>query len=150
MPFGPLAHMERGDLMSRSVATAQLSDPVRSLENIGPSSDRIGPGPIKADLRSGASWNATHKDAAIRYFGGVKQTAFALGQVDPSLMMREFDAGKFARFDEHADEQAKSFVAAALAEAYGPLSNPKQRGFQLLREIDQRVAEIRQLIEMVA
>ncbi len=65
-------------------------------------------------------------------------------------MMREFDAGKFARLDEYADADAKAFIAAALAESYGPLSNPRQRGFQVLREIDQRIAEIRQLLEHCA
>lgn len=137
--------------MTRSVAVATSSDPVRSLDHVGPASDRIGPGPIKATLRGGApSMTQIIKESAIRYYGGVKQTAFALGEVDPSLMMREFDAGKFQRLDEHADEVAKSFIAAAQAEAFGPLSDPKALGFRALREIEERIHVIRQLLEHCA
>lgn len=133
--------------MRQTMTATATSDPVRSLDNIGPASDQIGPRQAKAGLRRGTSLIQVTKEAAIRYYGGVKQTAFALGEVDPSLMMREFDAGKFARLDEHADDEAKSYIAAAQVEAFGPLSDPKARGYQLLREIEQRVAEVRQLLE---
>lgn len=130
--------------MRQSISTAQPSDPVSS-------SDFPRPTPAKAGLRSdgiGLPFHQVMKDAVIRYYGSVKAAALSL-EVDPSLMMREFDAGKFGRL-EKADAEAKAFIAAAMQDAYGVLASPKARGFQLLREIDQRIAEIRQLIEMVA
>ena len=135
--------------MPRSISSVESSDPVRSLDNVGPRSDQIGPKLAKAELR-GQPFNQVMRDSAIRYYGSVKETAFALGQVDPSLMMREFDAGKFGRFDEHADAQAKAFIAAALAEAYGPLSDPKARVRQLLRSIRAELDEIDQYVDVAS
>lgn len=137
--------------MSQTMTATRSSDPVRSMDNIGPASDQIGPGPQKAHLRErGPSLIQTTKDAAIRFYGGVKQTAFALGEVDPSLMMREFDAGKFQRLDTHADVDAKAFIAAAQVDAFGPLKTPQARIRQAIREARQRLDDIEQGVEYLA
>jgi hypothetical protein len=134
--------------MRQTMTAAAASDPVRSLDNIGPASDQIGPKQAKAELR-GLPFHQVMTDAAIRYYGSVKAMAYALGKVDPSLMMRELKDGKFARFDEHADEPAKAFVAAALVDAYGPLTEPQARIRQLTRNVRAELDEIDSLSEAV-
>lgn len=128
--------------MGASLSKAQPSDPVRSLDNLRPT-------PVKAGLRSdqiGLSFGASMKDAILAHYGSVKEAAYALGQVDPSLMMREFGESKFARFDQHADELAKASVCGRLLDVFGPLTTPFARGEKLLSDIENDVRELRQLL----
>ena len=90
------------------------------------------------------------KDAVIRYYGTVKEAAFALGQVDPSLMMREFDAAKFGRFDAHADDAAKAFVAEAVHQSLGQVEDPRARAKRTVRELMDKAREIEAFLEFVS
>lgn len=128
--------------MAATVTSARRSDPVGSLENIGP-------GQAKAGLRSdrvGLGWNITMRDGIVAHYGSVKEAAYALGQVDPSLMMREFADGKFARFDKHADELAKAGVAVYVLDVFGALTTPFAQGEKLLSDIENHVRQLRQLL----
>jgi predicted metallopeptidase len=78
------------------------------------------------------------KDAVIRHYGSVKAAAISLG-VDPSLMMREFEAGKFGRL-EAADDAVKAAVAKRLHEAYSPAGESAQD--RARRVIPQLIAEL--------
>lgn len=133
--------------MSAKVATAELSGPVRTLDSIGPASDQIGPAQAKAALRGDHAlpFTVVIRDAAIRYYGSVKAAAISLS-CDPSLMQREFEAGKFGRL-EHADDAAKAFIAQALIDAYGPLHDPKARTKQEIRDIRQKLDLIEQYVD---
>lgn len=130
--------------MSRSVAAVATSDPVRSVDRIGPASDQVGPKQAKAALRS-TPFNQVQADAILRFYGSVKATAFALGEVDASLMQREFKDGKFWRFDEHAKDDAKAYVANALHEVFGTLGTRDARIQQLKRSIEDQLNEMAQL-----
>lgn len=129
---------------------ARRSDPVGSLENSGP-------GQAKAGLRTdqtrpapdpfGPTFGATMKDAVIAHYGSVKEAAYALGQVDPSLLMRELGDGKFGRFDKHADEGAKAAVVGVLNEAFGKLSTPKEAALDAVRGARKHLDTIAQALE---
>lgn len=126
---------------------ARRSDPVRSLDTIGPASDQIGPGQVKAGLRDGLNFVAVWTDAVIAHYGSVKETAYALGQVDPSLMMREFGDAKFGRFAKHADELAKAAVVSVLNEAFGQLTTPRDAAFDAVRTARKSLDVIAQALE---
>jgi len=130
--------------MRSSLATSARSQEVRSLDEIGPASDQIGPKQAKALLR-GTPFNQVQAEAIVRFYGSVKATAFALGEVDASLMQREFRDGKFGRFDEHAKDDAKAYVANALHEVFGTLGTREARIAQLKRSIEDQLDEMVQL-----
>jgi hypothetical protein len=101
--------------MAPTMARASESVPVASSDRIGP---RLG---------------AVVKDALLRHYGSVKAAAISLG-VDPSLLMRELDTGKFkVERLEMCDDDAKAFVSRALYEAFGH-GNPQARVQRLIRE----------------
>lgn len=130
--------------MGSSISRAQTSDPVRSLEEIRPK-------PAKAGLTSdhiGLTFSAVMRDAILGHYGSVKAAALSL-DVDPSLMQREFNEGKFGRL-EKADEIAKASIFAAVHNVYGPLASPRARGHFLLDRIMGDVSELRQLVEHIA
>ncbi len=87
------------------------------------------------------------KDAVVGYYRTVKEAAYALGQVDPSLMMREFDAGKFARFDAHADADAKACVVKSMHDALGKLDDPLTCAKRVAKEAHERINELMQIVE---
>lgn len=87
------------------------------------------------------------KDAVISHYGSVKEAAYALGQADPSLMMREFGEGKFGRFDRHADDLAKAAVVGVLNEAFGKLTTPKEAALDAVRTIRKASDLIAQALE---
>lgn len=116
--------------MPPTMPNARRSNPVRSL-------DAIPLGMAKAVRSSDQqSFSAVTTKAIIQHYGSVQEAAFALGQVDPSLMMREFGACKFARFDEHADARARAAVSGALAAAY-----PAVRRQRIVELIDLLLSE---------
>lgn len=119
-----------------SVSSAITSDPVRSLDNLRPTPAKVG---LASDHRRTDSVAAVMRDAVIGHYGSVKAAAISL-RVDPSLMQREFDAGKFARL-EQADDETKAAVARALYDAFGS-SDPKTRAQRLIREARQRLDEL--------
>lgn len=115
------------------------------MDDLGPASDKVGPGPAKAGLRSdviGLPFEQVTRDSIIRFYGSVKAAALSLGPVDPSLMQREFADGNFKRFYKHATFDAKAFVAKELAESYGPLDTREARIHSLKRTIEDCVAEM--------
>lgn len=107
------------------------------------------PRPAKADLRQsdattvsdriGLTFGDVVKTAVVKHFGSVKAAAISLGNVDPSLMMREFDAGKLARLEE--DVTAKACVARALHEEFAG-DDPKQRVRRILRDARAKLDEL--------
>lgn len=127
--------------MATSIAQPAQSDPVRTL-------DEIRPTPVKACLSSdrvGPSVPAVVKDAVVRHYGSVKAAAISLG-VDPSLMMREFDAGKLGRLE--ADAEARASVVDALHAAFGR-SDPKGYAIRALSDIRERLAVIDRFLHEV-
>jgi len=130
--------------MPHRMRSSDLSDPVRSLENIGSASDRIGPRPAKAHLDASLSYVAVMTDAILNHFGSVKEAAFALDKVDPSQMMREFKGGNFRLFDK-AEEADKTAVLAAVHKIFGPTVTPGSELKHLMerrRQIEERIEEI--------
>lgn len=126
--------------MSPTVSAPRSSDPVRTLDNLRPTQ-------AKAVLRSdhiGLAIGDVIKDAVVKHYGSVKAAAISL-RVDPSLMIREFDAGKIARL-EQADDAAKAAVAQALFTAYGQIDDPKTR---ILREAQKAIEILREVIAFV-
>lgn len=90
-------------------------------------------------------------DAIIAHYKSVKEAAFALTEpgktpLDPSLMMREFKAGNFGRFYQLADDQAKSGVAAGLAEVFAELMTPIAKAHRDLDAIIDRLNSVRQVL----
>lgn len=131
--------------MNSTVATARPSDPVRNLDTIRPTQAR-------AVLRSdhiGLALGVVIKDAVVKHYGSVKAAAISLNNVDPSLMMRELEAGKIGRL-EQADDAAKAAIAAALFDAYGQLEDPKARARRALREVEARIREVDAYLEYAA
>ena len=132
--------------MSRSVTSAVLSDPVRTLDTVRPRA-------AKAELRGSDSVGSsdhigpTVRDAVVKHYGSVKSAAITL-DVDPSLLMRELEAGKLGRLDK--DPGVLAAVAAALTQTYAPLATPKARALALVAEVEDRCRELRQAIEAVA
>jgi hypothetical protein len=125
--------------MRSSVATPAQSDPVRSLDNIRPTT-------AKAVLKSdpvGLSFVDVMTRAVVKHYGSVKAAAISL-RVDPSLMMREFEAGKFGRL-EAADADAKAFISDTLHQAYGP-SDPRARAQRLINQTRAMLDELAEVI----
>lgn len=92
--------------MGNTLPSFSGPNPVRTSDNIGQRT------PKRPDF-------AKTMSAAIRqHYGSVKEAAYALGECDPSLMVREFNEGNFERFDRFASDQAMSAVIAALYDTY--------------------------------
>ena len=129
--------------MSRSVSAAVLSDPVRTLDGVRPAQ-------AKAELRGSEPVGSSDaigpiaRDAVVKHYGSVKAAAITL-DVDPSLLMRELDAGKLGRLDK--DPAAVASVAAALTQAYAPLATPQARGRSVIRNIRRELDELDQAID---
>jgi hypothetical protein len=107
----------------------------------------------KADVRSQSqsiAMTGIVRDALVRHFGSLKAAALEM-EIDQAQLHRQLESGTLnvARLAKCGDAFAGKF-AALLAEHAAAVVNPKVRGFQLLREIDSRVAEIRQLLEHCA
>ena len=140
--------------MSNTVPNARRSDPVGSLDRIrlrqakaGLASDLVGPvsdaiGPDRTE-----SLGDVVKRAVLAHYGSVKEAAYGLGQVDPSLMMREFDAGKLSRLD--VDTAAKAAVACALFREFGAC-DPKSVILRELRAARERLDEAMNVLERIA
>lgn len=122
------------------------SDPVCSLDHIRPTPAKAG---LKQSDASDHSVVAVTRDALVKHYGSVKAMAFALGEVDPSLMNREFDAGKLARVDQFAGPEAKAAIALALTEAFGVLTTPQARIRAAIREMRAKCDEFEQFVELV-
>lgn len=128
--------------MSASVSAARQSHPVSSLDDVGPPQAKAGLRGTSGDQR-GPGFGSVMADAVIKHYGGVKEASYAL-KVDRSLMMREFKVGDFGRFDENADEVAKSAVAGYLAEVFAELMTPIARLHRDLDVIQERINSVRQ------
>lgn len=92
--------------------------------------------------------NSVMKQAVLKHYGSVKEAAYALGEVDPSLMMREFDAGKFARVNE-GDDDLLGAIAHALMAAFGRC-DPKAMALRELREAKERLDRAMNIVERIA
>lgn len=125
--------------MPTSVATPRQSDPVRSLDNIRPNAAKA----VLSSDRVGLSFGDVMTRAVVQHYGSVKAAAISL-RVDPSLMMREFEAGKFARL-EAADSDAKAFISDALHQTYGP-SDPRARAQRLINQTRAMLDELAEVI----
>jgi hypothetical protein len=129
------------------------SDLVGSLDNIRPTQVKAGLHPtFQSDsvrTSDGLGLGDVIRDAVLKHYGSVKAAAISLGNVDPSLMQREFEAGKFGRLNE-ADAAAKAAISEALYQVFGRLEDPKACARRAIREIEERVNTLRQFVEDVA
>lgn len=139
--------------MRNTMAQPEQSVPVRSLDNLRPDMAKAGLHRTSESDGVGSSdpIGRVGYDAVIAHYGSVKAAAYALGQVDPSLMRREFlEQGRFARLDSAEDAATvKSKVAEAMHVAYAPLATPAARLRKLAEEQARIAAELRQLSEYV-
>lgn len=90
------------------------------------------------------------RDTLIRHCGSLKAAAISMGQMDQGQLTRDLDSGKFKLERlEMLDDAAHFYTALGkeLLERYGPLSTPKARGLQKVREIQAACAELIQAIE---
>jgi hypothetical protein len=100
-------------------------------------SSTLAPVPVSVQVppsdRIGLRLSAVVKDALLRHYGSVKAAAISLA-IDPSLLIRELETGKF-RLErlEGCDLEAKAYVCRALAEAFSD-ANPQARVRRLIRE----------------
>lgn len=127
--------------MGSTFAPSSASVEVRTLDDVRPR-------PAKAGLSSdhvGPSLRVVMADAIVGYYGSVKATALTLGNVDPSLMQREFKDGKFGRFDEHADTFAKAAVSQALRIAFGD-TDPKAAAIRMLDQLYVQIEAIKEVL----
>lgn len=137
--------------MSRpSVASTVTDNPVRSLDDIRPTPVKVGlqsdraVGSEDVSVRSGVG--DVIRRTVIAHYGTVKEAAYQLGKADPSLLMREFAAGKLERFDRFADATAKAVLADAFAAEWGH-ADPKTRMRTLVRAIRAHLDELADLNE---
>lgn len=138
--------------MSNTMRQADSSVPVRTLDNIRPSQAKAGLHPThESDLvrsSDGLGLGDVIVDAVLKHYGSVKAAAISL-RVDPSLMQREFDAGKFARLND-ADAAAKAAIADALYQTFGRLEDPKARAVRRMREAVECLKDIEAFLEYVS
>lgn len=128
-----------------------VPDPSRSPEVRIPDGLRLKP--AKATLRQSepvrsSDLSRTIEDALLRHFGSVKAVAYALGEIDPSQLNRDYETGKLtlARL-ECLDEIAKAKVGAAICEQFGTLTSPKDHARRALREARQQLDQLEQYVE---
>lgn len=137
--------------MGSTVSTARQSLPVGSLDNLRPTQAKAGLHPTHQSemVRSsdGIGLGDVIVGAVLKHYGSVKAAAISL-RVDPSLMQREFDAGKFARLNE-ADADAKAAIADALYQTFGRLEDPKARVQRRMREAVECLKDIEAYLEYV-
>lgn len=140
--------------MANTMAQQQESLPVRSLDNVRPEMAKAGlVRTVESDgVGSSDPIGRVGYDAVIAHYGSVKEAAYALGKVDPSLMRRELlEQGRFARLDIATDAaMVKAKVAEAMSRAYTPLSTPQSRLRQKARDLREIANEIEQAAELVA
>lgn len=139
--------------MSPITPNAQRSQEVRSLDHVRPSPAKAGldrSDAVRLPEIVGPSLCSVMGEAIVAHYGSVKEAAYALGEVDPSLMQREFDAGKFARFDQHATTEAKAAVSERLQQSFAPLSSPWAIVRQATRIVRQQCDLIDQWSEYMA
>lgn len=84
-------------------------------------------------------------EALVKFHGGVKQAAYALGNVDLSVMKREIEGGKFERLQK--DPDSLSVVLEALSRVYVRMTDPKTRVRQEITRARQALNEIEQGLE---
>ena len=148
--------------------TPDRSDPVRSSDFPRPTPAKAGArrsdaGPMSDQAPTGAPHSPANghqaaptptigsvvKATVVQHYGSVQEAAYRLGEgagrapLDPSLMMREFEAGKLTRLE--ADPTAKAVVACALHAAFVP-ADPRTRARQILRDTYTRLLELDQII----
>lgn len=128
--------------MSRTVATAAISDPVRLPEKFGPASVKAG---LPSD-QTGQTIGSVACDALIAYCGTVKAAAITLGNCDPSLMQRELKAGDFRRLNRCEDIGARAAVSEALDRAFGKLVSEEQYADRLIDRAYDIFSELRQYV----
>lgn len=135
--------------MSRTLPNPDRSDPVRSLDEIRPKVLKAGLPRSDSGPTVGPTIGDTVKAVLIDYFGTVQGAAYALGEgagrprLDPSLMMREFDAGKLARLEVNA--VAKALVFEALYKT-SVVETPKARALRLAREAHDRIDALEHIV----
>lgn len=137
--------------MASTLPKAEPSSPVRSLDSIRPEMAKAGlhrtgeSEPVGSS--DGVGFDDVIRKAVVQHYGSVKAAAISL-KVDPSLMQREFEAGKFARLNE-ADPTAKAAIADALFETFGHLEDPAARVRRSIRDARRALDEVEQHLEYV-
>lgn len=128
--------------MTRNMAESRPSDPVRSLETVRPEPAKAGLRPSDA-VRSADRIGPVVKAAVVKHYGSVKAAAITLG-ADPSLLMRELEAGKFSRL-EATDADCKRDIAKALFDAFGQ-DDPIAHASRLIRDGRRVLDELSELL----
>lgn len=122
------------------------SDPVQCLENLRPSS-------VKAGLPSdqiGLDPGEVTLGAVVSFYGSIKDAAFALGRVDPSLMCREIRILDLRRVKKHGTPELFDAISDAQKIAFGPMDTPKLAAMRLFYDIRRRLDQLEQILEGVA
>ncbi len=138
--------------MGHTMPQRRQSDPVGTLDHIRPSALKAGLVQSDASPMRSDTFGDVVKATLIAHYGSVKEAAYALGEgaglqlLDPSLMMREFDAGKLARLE--ADPIAKAVVSAALFKAFA--QDPKSHARRIVNQIRQLLSEFEQYVEFAS
>lgn len=133
-----------------------VSREVRTLDSIRPTPAKAGlASPTQSDRQTvsekafGQELSKVIEETLMRHFGSVKAVAFALGEMDPSQLRREFETAKLplARL-EGLDAFTKAAVGTAIVEQFGILSDPKARARQVLRQLRALADELEQFIDV--
>lgn len=131
---------------------AKRSQEVRTLDQIRPAAVKATgerSDAVRLADAPGPSFCSSMGDAIVSHYGTVKEAAFRLGQCDPSLMQREFDAGKFGRFDQHATQDDKAAVLERMTEVFRTLTTPAAFTRHATRVIRQQCDLIDQFSEFI-
>lgn len=142
--------------MPNTMREPQVSREVRTLDSIRPTQAKAGLAsptqsdrPTASEKSFGQELSKVIEETLMRHFGSVKAVAFALGEMDPSQLRREFETAKLplARL-EGLDAFTKAAVGTAIVEQFGILSDPKARARQVLRQLRALADELEQFIDV--
>lgn len=132
--------------MGVTMTNAQRSTEVNSLDRMRP---QMAKAAIDSQLLS-IELGGIVRDALVRHFGSLKAAAIEMG-MDQGQLTRELDAGKLnlARLEKCGAAFMLRF-GQLMVEHAQPLSSPKARAKELIRQRQRIDAEFEQLLEHIA
>ena len=131
--------------MGSSLAADRRSMESNSLDTVEP---RMAKASLDGQSRS-IGLTEVVKDALIRHYGSLKAAALSM-QMDQGQLTRELQSGDFKMRRLESDAHLATELGKELVERFGPLSTPKARGKQKLREMRAAIEELDQLLEQVS
>ena len=129
-----------------SVKSLQVSMPPMEVKPVDIDRPRSGPSPARRQSKSIALTRIV-KDALLRYYGSLKAAAITLGY-DQGQLSRDLESGDFKVKRLEVDEDAKVFVAVALADHYG--RDPHADARRLIREVRLRLNELEDVMAIAS